>query len=192
MRRSYQDRTWTDIYQKRQQEMQTELDTLAAELAALKDKHRETAVGQCKAEAAYIERQNALEAALTEMAGIYYFHKRLLDAANAILRRLGLPDFIKPTQPETSQWTCACLVVNTADTCEECGRRRPQAETDCGHGQIVQTGCPICERKLGREAPAKPYKCPRCQRPIDGDDILGSCANTRDGSHRRMRRAVKP
>lgn len=23
------------------------------------------------------------------------------------------------------QWTCKCLVVNTADTCEECGRKRP-------------------------------------------------------------------
>jgi hypothetical protein len=44
------------------------------------------------------DRVAALEAALTKMAGLYYFHPRLLDACNEILRSVGLPNFVKPTQ----------------------------------------------------------------------------------------------
>lgn len=47
------------------------------------------------------DRIRALEAALGNMAGTYYYHPRLLDKCNEILRGVGLPDFVKPTVPET-------------------------------------------------------------------------------------------
>lgn len=80
----------------------------------------------------------ALGAALTEMAGIYYYHKRLLDACNAILRRVGLPDFVRPLpaglarrplmlacQHDLQKPGCTVIVSQEKDhqgaVCIECG-----------------------------------------------------------------------
>jgi hypothetical protein len=56
----------------------------------------------------------------------------------------------------TSQETEAAPSAGVGQLCHLCNNVHdlmstcPPRATDCGHGQIVQTGCPVCEKRLGR------------------------------------------
>jgi hypothetical protein len=46
--------------------------------------------------------------------------------------------------------------------------------------------------KKARSTTSQLSECPVCRRPLDADEVYGSCANTKDGHHRRVRGSDAP